>query len=114
MLLEESLTAAEEMTAALLGAVAAGDEPACAPLLAARGEALEALGASLAAAESGVRKALAPRLAALADSDRQLQTAAAEALDLIVAQDRARFGQEGPGPSPLDREPRNACLDRRA
>ena len=103
------------MTAALLGAVAAGDEPACAPLLAAPGRGSRSPGRLVGRRRpSGVRQALAPRLAARADSDRQLQTAAAEALDLIVAQDRARFGQDGPGPSPLDREPRNACLDRRA
>lgn len=114
MLLVESLTAVEETTSALLVAVAAGDESACAPLLASRGKALEALDAALAAAGTRERAAHAPRLASLAELDRQLQTAAAAVLDRIVAQDRARFGQEGPGPSPLDREPLNACLDRRA
>lgn len=113
MTLEDSLTVIEDTTSALLRLVGEGDEQACAPLLACRGEALAALASHLAAGDPSERERLAPRLAALNEADRALRQAAASALDRIAAEDRLRFGQDGRVQT-AEREPRNACLDRRA
>lgn len=77
--LHEHLDRAEGLTAALGSALAAGDEPACAELLAARGDALAALAAAATADPAG-RQRLRPRLQALVEADRVLQAAARDAL----------------------------------
>jgi hypothetical protein len=77
--LHEHLDRAEGLTTALGAALAAGDEPACAELLAARGDALAALAAAATVDPAG-RARLKPRLQALVEADRTLQAAAREAL----------------------------------
>lgn len=77
--LHEHLDRAEGLTSALGAALAAGDEPACAELLTARGDALAALAAAATADPAG-RARLRPRLQALVEADRALQAAARDAL----------------------------------
>jgi DNA-binding FadR family transcriptional regulator len=77
--LHEHLDRAEGLTSALGAALAAGNEPACAELLAARGDALAALAAAATADPAG-RVRLQSRLQALVEADRVLQAAARDAL----------------------------------
>ena len=75
----EHIDRAEKLTAALGAALAAGDDPACLELLAARGDALAALAGATAADPAGSSR-LQTRLHSLVDADRRLQTEAQSAL----------------------------------
>lgn len=109
-MLDEAISRNEEIVAALLAALADGDDDACATLLEARKAALAALEAALAQAGPSGRAGRLPRLEALVAADRDLRAAAGTALARAGEAFRARAGQAPTAPG----EPRPACLDRRA
>ena len=114
MTLEERIGDIEALTEALRAAVAAGDEPACAPLLQRRGQALLDLDTALNAARAVERAALGARLGGLVEADRALRTAAATALTQAGAAVRSGFGLQGRMGGGADRDPGPVSLDRRA
>jgi hypothetical protein len=114
MNLEESISEIEGLTEALRAALAAGDEPACAPLLQRRGQALLGLESALKAAGEGERAALAARLRGVAEADLALRTAAETVLAQVGDAVRAGFGISGRAGGKADRGPQNASLDRLA
>lgn len=111
--LQEHLDRAEGLTSALGTALSAGDDPACAELLAARGDALAALAAAATADPAG-RARLRPRLQALVEADRNLQAAARDAL---AGADAALHSSITMGNRPhpaTETEPLALAIDRRA
>jgi hypothetical protein len=114
MTLEDRIGDIEALTEALRAAVAAGDEPACAPLLQRRGQALLDLDTAVNAAGESERAALGPRLGGLVEADRALRTAAATVLAQAGDAVRSGFGLHGRMGGSADREPGPVSLDRRA
>lgn len=115
MNLEETISDIEGLTEALRAALAAGDEPACAPLLQRRRQALLGLESALRAAGDGERAALATRLSGLAEADLALRTAAETVLAQVGEAVRAGFGMaRGRTGGLVDRVPQPTSVDRRA
>jgi len=114
MNLEERIRELEDLTEALRAAVAAGDEPACAPLLQRRGQALRDLDAALLAAGEGDRAALGARLRGLVAADLTLRTAAGTALAQAGDAVRTGYGMHGRAGGVAERGPQQVSLDRRA
>lgn len=114
MSLETCLTRNEELTEALLKALAAGDDSAFEGLLQQRALALTDLDGALQAAGGRRTAAVQGRLEALAAADRTLRLAAETALAQAGESFRAHCGGAGRGPAAPDRAPEPACLDRRA
>jgi hypothetical protein len=114
MTLEEHLHRNETLTAALRAALAAGDEAACAPLLARRADALTGLADALRDASAATRQSLGPRLRALGDADRDVRLAAEATLARLGEATRAGFGLSGRPAAPAPDFDAIPCLDRRA
>jgi hypothetical protein len=114
MNLEESISEIEGLTEALRAALAADDEPACAPLLQRRGQALLGLENALKAAGDGERVALAARLRGVAEADLALRTAAETALAQVGEAVRAGFGMRGRIGGKVDLGHLEASVDRLA
>lgn len=114
MNLDEAVRRNEELTTALLQALAAGDEQGCADLVARRGAALAELEQAVGGATAAERAALEGRLEGLVAADRCLRTAAGTALAEAGEAFRAHCGtasRAAIGPEPTTRP---ACLDQRA
>jgi|JFJP01.1.fsa_nt_gi hypothetical protein len=114
MTLEELIGETEELTESLRAAVAAGDEPACGPLLQRRQQVLAGLEKALGDADQAERTALAQRLGRLTEADRALRTAAETALAQVGDAVRLGFGLHGRSVGNQDRAPHSISLDRRA
>jgi hypothetical protein len=114
MNLEERIVGIEDLTEALRTAVAAGDEPACAPLLQRRDQALRDLDIALRAAGESERAGLGARLRGLVDADRSLRTAAQTALAQAGDAVRTGYGMHGRISGATDRGPQPVSVDRRA
>lgn len=114
MNLEESISEIEGLTEALRAALAAGDEPACAPLLQRRGQVLLSLERALNAADEGERTALAAQLRGLGEADLALRRAAETALAQASEAVRAGFGMRGRTGGKIDLGPQQSSLDRLA
>jgi hypothetical protein len=111
MNLEETISEIEGLTEALRAALAAGDGPACAPLLQRRGQVLLGLESALNDAGEGERNALAAQLRGLGEADLALRTAAETALAQAGEAVRAGFGMRGRSGGKVDLGPQQASLD---
>ncbi len=102
------IAAIAELTDRLQEALAVDDLPACADLLAERGEALARLAAAVPAASRAEAAAAAPALRRLAARDEALRRRAGAALEAVGAE-LARRG----APAARTDEGGGICLDRR-
>lgn len=114
MKLKDSLLECLRLTRALHDHIRAGDVSDSSGQLAARGQALDALGQLLTSASDADKMACASLITELRQADAELQEAGRSALQAASRDWNQSLGQQPRPQHSYDRAPDLACLDRKA